>query len=1134
MTLMITGVIDGPLPGGLPKAIQLFALPDISDLSVFGLGSANNGGGSDGQEFTFPAGPLAAGSTIHVASESTGFTEYFGFAPDYTSAAASINGDDAIELFENGAVIDLFGDIDVDGNGEVWEYLDGWASRDPSEGASAVFDPAEWRFSGPNALDGETSNASAASPFPIPNGTGGGDIAINEFRVAQSGPDTDDFVELLAAPGQSFDGKTLLAISGEFAPGNIDAAISLDGAVADENGFLLIANSENPALEPGDVGVPALDFFGSPQTFLLVDGFTALTGEDLDTDDDGSFDSTPWDSILASLSIEDADATPDLSYSDLVVASSGGFAPAGAARLPDGTGAFTLLDFSDLSADTPGQTNAQTTGPERVTIMEIQGAGHVSGFVSDTPLDPTSGGNGARVTTSGIVTAVDSNGFYLQDPDGDGNIATSDAIFVFTSSAPGVSVGDAVDVTGTVSEFYPGGAGSGNLSTTQLAGSPEITVLSSGNPLPASVVLGASGRPLPDVNIDDDAFASFDPQTDGIDFYESLEAMLVTVPQPVAISGTNRFGEVFIAVDGGAGASGLSDRGTLNISPDDFNPEKVQIDWDSTVSPGDAVQVSTGAAFDDVMGVVSYSFGNYEIVPTETVTVIEPSALEPETTDLDGSEGALSIASYNVLNLDPNDADGDADLADGRFDAIAEQILTNLASPDIIALQEVQDGSGSADDGTVSAAGTFAALIDAIDLADDGTLNGSTGYAYIDNPFIGDNTSGGQPGGNIRTGFLYNENRVSLIDGSVATIGSQDPGAAFDGARLPLLARFDFNGEEVTVVNNHFSSKGGSAPIFGVEQNFADRQEDVTVNGSLDERQAQSEAVAGFVSAELAQDEDANIVVLGDFNEFEFVSPLTGLEAAGLTNLTNTLDPDERYTFNFQGNSQSLDHILVSDALIAGAQFDVVHVNSEFAETESRASDHDPLIALLDFGAPEPETVTVSVALEKAWFLGTRAVESVEGSVVDTDRVPVIRNDIAFDDVGIELGASAPGREYVTSFRGEIGVLSRADDLFRGETVLVNDGETLVFELEEGAFGDALMAMFDFATLRGSGDVELSFFDGGTQIGSSVESASAGTLSVGLDGQGFDAVGITALGDTAFSLVGFAFDRMASEEPALL
>ncbi len=167
--LIITAVYDGPLTGGLPKGVELYVINDIPDLSIYGLGSANNGGGSDGQEFTFPADSVSAGSFIYVATESTGFTNFFGFAPDYTHGTAmNINGDDAIELFTNGSVSDVFGDIDTDGTGQPWEYMDGWAYRQNGTGPDgSTFVLGNWTFSGPNALDGETSNATAANPVPI-------------------------------------------------------------------------------------------------------------------------------------------------------------------------------------------------------------------------------------------------------------------------------------------------------------------------------------------------------------------------------------------------------------------------------------------------------------------------------------------------------------------------------------------------------------------------------------------------------------------------------------------------------------------------------------------------------------------------------------------------------------------------------------------------------------------------------------------------------------------------------------------------------------------------------------------------------------------------------------------------------
>ena len=141
----------------------------------------------------------------------------------------------------------------------------------------------------------------------------------------------------------------------------------------------------------------------------------------------------------------------------------------------------------------------------------------------------------------------------------------------------------------------------------------------------------------------------------------------------------------------------------------------------------------------------------------------------------------------------------------------------------------------------------------------------------------------------------------------------------------------------------------------------------------MDERRAQAEAVRNFVDDILAEESDGNVVVLGDLNEFEFISPVETL-AESLTNLTETLPEDERYTFIFQGNSQSLDHILVSNNLAETAELDIVHVNTEFIETPQRSSDHDPLIASLNF------TSIIEGGTGRDSLIGTDVDESFIGS----------------------------------------------------------------------------------------------------------------------------------------------------------
>jgi endonuclease/exonuclease/phosphatase family metal-dependent hydrolase len=534
--------------------------------------------------------------------------------------------------------------------------------------------------------------------------------------------------------------------------------------------------------------------------------------------------------------------------------------------------------------------------------------------------------------------------------------------------------------------------------------------------------------------------------------------MRVTATDLVAVSPTSRFGEIFAVADNGDGATGLSDRGSLNISPDDFNPEKIQIDTDSTISGFGVPQVDAGAMLGDVTGVVSYSFGNFEIVPTEPFSVVAPSTLDPEVTALAGSDTQLTISSYNVLNLDPNDGDGDTDVADGRFDDIAQDIVNNLGSPDIIALQEVQDNDGSDNTDVTAADETLQALVDAIDRTDDGLVNGSLQYEFIDNTFIGDDTSGGQPGGNIRTAFLYNPNRVSLVDGSVQSIQDGDQQTnednPFFGSRLPLVATFAFNGEEVTVVNNHFSSKGGSAPILGTEQPFEDGQEDPTINGSLDERQAQANAVNDFVEASLADDPFANVVVTGDFNEFEFISPIQTLEGS-LTNLVSSeIVADERYSFNFQGNSQQLDHLLISDALQFEAAFDIVHTNTEFT---GAASDHDPLVAAL----------TVESLNEIA---GTENRELLRGTNDDDMILAFDGNDTVFAKDGNDKVGGGDGKDLILAGKGDDQVLGGADKdkIFGGRGNDLIDGGADDDKLFGGLDDD--MFVFNFAPDEGFGD----------------------------------------------------------------
>ncbi|MEQ9609808.1 MAG: choice-of-anchor I family protein, partial [Kiloniellaceae bacterium] len=761
---------------------------------------------------------------------------------------------------------------------------------------------------------------------------------INEFAVSHAGTDDHEFIEILGDPNTDYSNLWILQIEGDSSgPGTIDSAVQV--GTTDADGFWTTDFSTNT-------------YENGTMTLMLVENFTGTQGDDIDLNDDGSADSAPWTSIVDSVAVTDGGAG-DRTYAATVLAADfdgGSFTVGGASRLPDGTdtdapGDWLRNDFDlagidgfagtptdDEALNTPGAANVAVgdvppTAPSVVSIPQIQGAGHQSAYAGQT------------VITTGIVTALESNGFFLQDPTGDGDIATSDAVFVFTSSAPAVAVGDLAVVTGGVSEFIPGGASTNNLSTTQIVATNVVSA-ASGLELPEAVILGEGGRVPPTEVVEDDAFGSFDPETDGIDYFESLEGMRVTVPDAVATSADNRFGETWAVANQGANAGAFNERDGIVLQEDDLNPERVQIQFDADTLPGFSPSVKVGDSLGDVTGVLGYDFGNYEVKVTEAFTVAD-GGLEEETSSLAGSENQLTVASYNILNVTAANGVDAAQIA-----RLAEQIVANLNGPDIIALQEVQDDSGETDDGTVSADATLQAIVDAIALA------GGPQYAFFDvDP--NDNTQGGVPGGNIRVAYLYNPARVDLVDGSVKALDTLDGFQAGQDARVPLEAQFSFQGETVTLINNHLSSKFGSSPVYGAVQPF--------INAGDDQRTAQTESLNAYVDGLVANDPEAKVVVLGDMNDFQFSNPIKALKGAGedqvLFNQIDTLG-DEAYTYNFEGNSQVLDHLLVSESLKDRVEFDIVHQNVDFGDAASSdpaihngaASDHEPILARITFG----------------------------------------------------------------------------------------------------------------------------------------------------------------------------------------
>ncbi|WP_307623006.1 lamin tail domain-containing protein [Streptomyces sp. V3I7] len=603
------------------------------------------------------------------------------------------------------------------------------------------------------------------------------------------------------------------------------------------------------------------------------------------------------------------------------------------AALRTGGGATdTDNNAADFAVTAPGPRNSSSSGGGgggATRIRDIQGKGHVS------PL------NGSPVSAiPGVVTAKSGTGFWMQDPQPDADPATSEAVFVYTGSAPTVTVADSVTVGGTVSEFRPGGTGgTTNLTTTEIT-APTVTVVSSGAALPAPTVVGSGGRVPPSAVIEDDATGdvensgTFDPASDGIDFWESMEGMRVEIDNAAVVGPRTSFGEIPVVPPG---STTRTTRGGIVLQSADANPERVLLDDVLAATPtADVGDTLTGAT----TGVLDYSFGNFKLLPTSSPTVTA-GGIAPESTAA-ATTGEMATATFNVENLDPSDPQT-------KFDGLAGQIVGNLKSPDLVALEEVQDNNGVTDNGTVACDQTMAKLISAI------TAAGGPSYSFRQiNPT--NDADGGEPGGNIRQVFLFRTDRgLSFVDraGGTATTadavvntggvpslkyspGRIDPAnSAFSASRKPLAGEFTWNGRPVFVVANHFNSKGGDDPLFGHAQPPA--------HSSETQRHNQATAVKSFVDQILAVDANASVIVLGDLNDFEFSQTADILTAGNsLVDLPRTLPAAERYTYDYEGNSQVLDHILLSPGLAAKAYaYDVVHVNSEFA---NQLSDHDPQI----------------------------------------------------------------------------------------------------------------------------------------------------------------------------------------------
>jgi uncharacterized protein len=753
-------------------------------------------------------------------------------------------------------------------------------------------------------------------------------VVISEFRTRGPAGGNDEFVELRnrsAAPVEISD--WLLQGCAAGAPGNPSnrATVPVGIVLAPGQSYLFANNAAggySGAVEPDQTYVTGITDF-APANFAgirLVDAGGAVR------DSVGS----PSSPCREGTGIVTPGTNADSSFERV-----GGTADTG-------------NNAADFQGPKPGDPQSFATARIPATIMQIQGAGHVS------PLA------GQRVQgVAGLVTAKRPTSFYMQDAVGDGDPATSDGIVVFGVNTSSLTVGGKVLLNAHVTEFRPGGGD--NLPITEL---DQATVTPAGPAAPiVPTVIGAGGRTQPSVVIEDDASGDlsasgqggniFDPAADGIDFYESLEGMLLQVNNAAVVNATRSFGEITLLADAGANATGLrTARGGILLAPNDANPERMTVDDEilrDQISPQPAKampDMNVGARITSpIVGPLDYSFENYKIQALTQPVFVE-SPIEREVAAV-AHPSDLTVATFNVENLAANNPQS-------KFDELARMIVHNLRSPAIVAIEEIQDDNGATDNGNVGAVETWAKLLAAID------TQGGPGYDYRQIDPV-NNADGGAPGANIRVGLLFRTDlpELAFVDrpggtstNNTSVVGTKNhprltfsPGrlgagsVPFVATRKPLAGEFVWKGRTVFVVANHFSSKGEDQGIFSRWQ--------PPTNASEGPRHGQAQIVNTFVDDVLAVDKDANVIVLGDINDFEFSRTIEILEGNELTTLMKILPPTERYSYVFEGNSQVLDQILVSNSIFSRSPaYDVVHVNAEFADAR-QASDHEPQVAYL-------------------------------------------------------------------------------------------------------------------------------------------------------------------------------------------
>ena len=635
---------------------------------------------------------------------------------------------------------------------------------------------------------------------------------------------------------------------------------------------------------------------------------------------------------------------------------------------------------------------ATTTSPQATAPKEVKNIGEVQGESHESPLV------GKEVVINNVVvTKTDKTGFYVQDKVSDNNPKTSDAVYV--ASKDKVESGDLLKVQGTVKEGYmeeysvkPGQTfkkPAGSLTVTQIINA-TITKLGKAD-LPKALNISEK---MPK-DIVDNTPTKYNPETEALDYWESLEGMRVEVTKP-KVTGPQYKGDIYV-LPGDYKGQKLNNIGGVNLRPGVQNTEVLPI------TVGNKFVAKAKDYFNEnITGVVTYKNKTYKIDPS-SVPAIQDGGLKREVSKIYPSEDKLTIASYNIENFSANNK-GHDETPEEKVDKIANSFIKEVHSPDIITLIEVQDNNGGVNDGTVDGVKSGEKLAQRIKSL------GGPDYKYTEIAPV-DGKDGGKPGANIRVAYLYNPKRVTLIGKEKG--GSEeaarfvnghleknpariDPTSVhFEKVRKSLAAEFEFKGERIVVIANHLKSKLGDDAIYGSNQ--------PSVENTKAKRIEEAKILNAFIKEGLRQNPNLKFVLTGDFNDFEFSDSVRTIVGNELVNLMAEHDQGDRYSYFYRGSNQSLDNILISKNIKDKVVFSPVHINASFMEEHGRASDHDPVVVQIDFSKKEVPTTPTQPGISVNPINSDEPKESTNSATSEQTGKDVVRTVRLADGVAISV-----------------------------------------------------------------------------------------------------------------------------------